>query len=77
MKVKDATNWWLLVWNKPTMRPLTVQHFFPTKGKSACGKVGHPRTQPNAFWIQHKICKACLKVWKKLKKENKDLQEPE
>lgn len=61
MKVKDATLAWLLVWTKGG-NPLTTEHFFPTKGRSACGRVLHPRTQPAAIWIQSRQCKTCAKI---------------
>lgn len=60
MKVKDATKIWLLVWTK-SGNPLMKDHYFQTKGKSACGKVAHPKTQPNAAWIQNIECRVCRK----------------
>lgn len=60
MKVKDAVNIWLLVWTK-SGRPLMRNHYFPTKGKSACGRVPHPKSQPMALYIQNEVCKACRK----------------
>lgn len=60
MYVKDAANMWLLV---PTSSgtPLYMEHYFPDKGKSACGKVSHPKTQPFAIYVQHGTCKTCQK----------------
>jgi hypothetical protein len=60
MKVKDATQMWLLVWTK-SGRPLMKNHYFPTKGKSICGRAEHPKNQPNAMFIQNEDCKACMK----------------
>ena len=66
MKVKGATEIWLLVWNKGKqfLRVAMSEHYFPTKGRSICGKVAHPKSQPMAAYIQNERCKACEKALK-------------
>ena len=62
MKVKDVQNDWLLVWHKDTSSfPPMTMHYFKTKGNSICGKAKHPKNQPNALFVAHKICKTCKK----------------
>ncbi len=57
MKVKDATKIWLWVWTKT----FGGWHYFPGKGKSACGRHRHPKKQPMAHMLG-KPCKRCEKV---------------
>ena len=57
-RIKDATMVWLFV-ETENGNSAYLAHWFPTKGKAACGKVPHPTTQPRTVYVRNKHCQVC------------------